>query len=624
MKARRIGLSILLVGMILLLAVVQGTAANASPNYSTYTNQPDDTLGFDTYLEVDFPDSNYGTAASALTLVNFDLSSIPSNATIVSATLTLTLSVGSMDADDYNIYRVLRDWSESQATWNSWSTSNSWTTAGCNSNGNDADLSTAWSTIALSNAEAQNTPIDFVFSATGIDELQKVIGGTYTNYGWKIIKSTGGNAYSFYSSSSTTSTYRPKLVIEYNEATPTPTITETPTETPTPTATPTPSIIWADGPVTLSAALLDAIETLLLATPPADAETNVYAVTNVSGVDTAWNVSLVNLVDVAAPYDVWDSQTNAVWAWFVECTGTEPTWTCDYYELPAGGGSGSLRFPWRTGYWASYGSSGVHEYGLSAVFTGAYAVDFVGKDSWPGSMPPVVVAAADGTITWVCGDNIGMAISVTGGPVQLMYYHFAPGQPLVVGQTIRQGQVLGQLQYGTFNGSLRCTEHANQASDQYHLHFIFYPTSPGFLEIGGCVLDLDTEAFVCNANTYNTGGHIPNGGGTSNPTDPNDPNDSGGFNATGGGAHIWDGIVDAIVKLSANTISQYLPDQNPMVGYVLQKMELLGQALMSLSMTILSMGFSSFFLQSLLLAIINMEVIYWGVAFFFWIGRLIF
>lgn len=401
--------------------------------------------------------------------------------------------------------------------------------------------------------------------------------------------------------------------------TPTPTNTATPTRTPSPTATHTPtptiwatssysSIIWADNePVTLSSAMEGAIEILLHATPPAGSVSNIYAATFISGVDSAWNISLDNLTGVESPYTDWNTIDNAVITFSVTCSGTEPSWTCEYYEPPSGGGGSSLRFPWKTGYAAWYGVSGVHS--GSGVIPGSFAVDFVGEDSDTSSMPPYAVAASDGHITWVCGDSIGMAIKVEGGPVPLAYYHFAPGQSFTIGQTVRQGEVLGSLIYGSFTGTSACQEYGTQKSDQYHLHFVFLPTSTGYLQIGGCVLDLGTQKFVCNGNTYAIGSKIPNGGTASNPSSPSDP---GGSSASGG-AHIWDGIVSAIVELGANSITQYLPEQAPIVGYVLSKTALLVQFVLSFVLMVQSMGFSGYYFGAILVIAISLSLGLWAV-----------
>jgi hypothetical protein len=685
MKIRRIGLSIFLIFTIVLLAfggII--ISANASPNYSTYTDQPNETFGVDSLIANNAVTTNYGTNALIYIgesysssviwrgLIEFDLSPISPTAIISSATLTLKIEGDdSNNARDFNLYRILRDWNEAQVTWNSWKTSNTWTTAGCASNGNDADLTTIWATASLSASESTGTAANFVFTSAGISELQKIINGTYANYGWLIKAATENNdAYSFDSSSSTTSANRPKLVIEWAEPTArstntptetltptitetstetltptitetptetltptisetptetlTPTITYTPTETPTPTitTTPLPPVNWAVGPVTVpSEYLLDAIGNLLHDDPPPDAESIIYAITHISGVDTAWNISIVNLVDVEGPPFIdWNQEDNVVWSWFVECAGADPTWTCDYYELPAEGAAGTMRFPWKTGYSALYGVMGVHS--GAAMISGSSAVDFVGGDSLGSNvMPPQIVAVANGTITSICSDGTSMAIRVDGGPVTVAYFHFDTGQSFTEGQTVSQGQVLGQLRYGPFSG-LTCG-YGVQGGDEYHLHFVFLPSSPGFLEIGGCVLDLSTQAFVCNANTYKPLSYIPNGGAVSNPPcytctptptpgpgtptatpPPGDPS----TNTTGGGAHIWDGIVDAIVSLGTDTVSQYLPQQDPIVGYMADKVSLIIQAIYSFVLSIYSFAYTGVILTTLFIAIISLEI----------------
>jgi hypothetical protein len=317
-------------------------------------------------------------------------------------------------------------------------------------------------------------------------------------------------------------------------------------------------------------------------------------------------------VDVDPPYDVWDLGTNVVYSWFVDCQGAEPTWTCEYYELPPGGGGGSIRFPWASGYSAFYGVKGVHTDNLYS----SYAVDFVGGDSMgSNSMPSIVYAAASGTITAVCDDGITEAIRVSGGPVTLAYLHFDTGQGFTNGQSISQGQVLGQLKYGSFpppGVTSHCGSGTN-ASNGYHLHFEFQATSSGFFQIGGCVLDLSTQNFVCNGSTYGIGTNIPNTGSWSDPNpvtpDPNNPgNPNPGYISSGGGPHIWDGIVDMLVKFNEDVISKYLPTQLPLVSYAIQKVNLILDAVLTLYMTFMVWGMSASFILGLLNTLIVLEL----------------
>ena len=198
---------------------------------TTLTLQPNETDGYDTSLAQSNPNTNYGGDAVLYIgesnvatnirrgLIKFNLSSIPSNAVISSVVLSLWVAFdASSNARDYKLYRVLRDWVETQATWNIWKTSNNWTTAGCGSDGNDADLSTVWATCSFTATETDNTEKQFVLDATGLAEFTKWVNGTNPNYGWLVKADTEVNdGYNMDSSSSATAAQRPKLVVTYTE-----------------------------------------------------------------------------------------------------------------------------------------------------------------------------------------------------------------------------------------------------------------------------------------------------------------------------------------------------------------------------------------------------------------------
>jgi hypothetical protein len=196
---------------------------------TTYSSQPDETTGIDTFLDNVNTGTNYGTngvlysgewnggANIFRTLIKFDLSSIPVLAIASSATLSLwTTADSSNNARDKSLFRVLRDWVEAQATWTAWKTGSNWTTAGCGSGGNDADLTNVWAVTNMANNVANDTQIDFVFTATGITELNKILSGANANYGWLLKTTTeADDEYGFASSTGATAARRPKLVIEY-------------------------------------------------------------------------------------------------------------------------------------------------------------------------------------------------------------------------------------------------------------------------------------------------------------------------------------------------------------------------------------------------------------------------
>lgn len=113
------------------------------------TLQPDATAGVDAMINSDSATTNYGTLTSldlgyfaetnqSRPLLKFDLSSVPTSAIVQTAVLTLKRAGNDgTHAYTFGAYKVLRNWVESQATWNIYSTGNSWGTAGCNNTTTD-------------------------------------------------------------------------------------------------------------------------------------------------------------------------------------------------------------------------------------------------------------------------------------------------------------------------------------------------------------------------------------------------------------------------------------------------------------------------------------------------------
>ena len=247
----------------LLLSILASALFPGAAYADTYSSQPDETNGIDTMLLSDTATTNYGTNANiavgesnaaaqiSRSLIKFDLSSIPSNATISSATLSLWFKTDlSAAARTLSIYRCKRAWTEAGATWNKYDGTNNWQTAGAD--GADDRDSSATGTASISAAETLNTEKQI---SLDVAEVTKLIDGTYSNNGWVLrVDTENYDQYYYHSSSSTTAEYRPKLVIEYSIATATPTTTatftstNTPTNTATSTATFTPSNTPTDTP----------------------------------------------------------------------------------------------------------------------------------------------------------------------------------------------------------------------------------------------------------------------------------------------------------------------------------------------------------------------------------------
>ena len=108
----------------------------------------------DTYGHKWNPDTNYANATSMyvgwntsnnvyFSLCKFDLSSISAGSMIAAASLVLTASTNRTSQHDFYISQCLRDWVETEATWNSYSTGNAWGTPGGGS-GVDYSATPVW------------------------------------------------------------------------------------------------------------------------------------------------------------------------------------------------------------------------------------------------------------------------------------------------------------------------------------------------------------------------------------------------------------------------------------------------------------------------------------------------
>ena len=165
--------------------------------------------------------TNYGTSAtmeatywaagdSTNFLIKWDLSSIPAGSTINSVQIDIIQS-GVVGADVISCHRLLRNWVVSEATWNIYSTGNSWSTAG---GSNDLDRSSTVS-ASLSVGDTTGTK-SWLTTAQLVSDVQNFVDGTQSNYGWWFTSAQNGSHYHiFRSSNDATATNRPKITIDY-------------------------------------------------------------------------------------------------------------------------------------------------------------------------------------------------------------------------------------------------------------------------------------------------------------------------------------------------------------------------------------------------------------------------
>jgi len=153
-------------------------------------------------INPDFFVATWDSSRNCRILIHFDLSSIPSDVTINSATLSLSLTAASDDRIQ-DVHRVTSAWAESTACWQN---------------------QPSFSPISTSNAHTGTTPDSWVNWDVSSD-VGEFLSGTQ-NYGWLIkepVESSGPDPlYAMYKSRefSVDSLLRPKLIVTYTEAAP--------------------------------------------------------------------------------------------------------------------------------------------------------------------------------------------------------------------------------------------------------------------------------------------------------------------------------------------------------------------------------------------------------------------
>lgn len=167
----------------------------------------------DTLLDSSFPTSNNGSlvfwgvnTSFFVSLIKFDLSSIPANATITNAKLLLTCRSGTASITA-QIHRILRPWTEGGATWNKYDGTFDWATAGAKNTIIDYD-DTLLGTLTWTSIDAQiEVPV--------LSEIvQSWVNGSDPNYGFRITP-VSSTTLTFHSEESVTPSFRPLFEIDY-------------------------------------------------------------------------------------------------------------------------------------------------------------------------------------------------------------------------------------------------------------------------------------------------------------------------------------------------------------------------------------------------------------------------
>jgi len=182
--------------------------------FAIFESQPDSVTGKDTYIKQNFNVTNYGTGTKILVgkdssgndlrgLIEFNVSNL-SSSTILSAKLQVNMSYSSAnDNITIKVYRATSSWNSSEATWSNASYTQLWTAVG-------GDYSELIDSVTFSN-------ISQLYNFTITDVVRGWVNESYTNYGIILLSSdaTTGNRREIDSSESTSSSSRPKLIVEY-------------------------------------------------------------------------------------------------------------------------------------------------------------------------------------------------------------------------------------------------------------------------------------------------------------------------------------------------------------------------------------------------------------------------
>ncbi len=162
----------------------------------------------DTFLEEANPTTNYGTnsdlkadgpsgtGVEQIPLISWDISSIPGNATVQSA--DISINVYNASTGDYHLYEVLTSWNETAETWNSFDTVN--------------DIGTTVMGTLSSGSAGYNT---YSLNAAGVALVQNWIDGSKTNNGFAVKSGGTTDSFRFNSRHVTGLSVRPKLSITY-------------------------------------------------------------------------------------------------------------------------------------------------------------------------------------------------------------------------------------------------------------------------------------------------------------------------------------------------------------------------------------------------------------------------
>jgi hypothetical protein len=181
------------------------TTVNPTSDATLYLSTPDTNTSTNTYIDIG--ESNAGANLVGRTVLIFDLTSIPSNANVQSATLRLYKYADYSDnARVFSVYRLLHSWTPATVTWNNRNGGTTWDTAGA-MGAADCEASSIGD-LSLTASEDDGYK-EWALTAS---KVQEWISGALTNNGILVKPATETNdRYRFYSKDNASN--KPELII---------------------------------------------------------------------------------------------------------------------------------------------------------------------------------------------------------------------------------------------------------------------------------------------------------------------------------------------------------------------------------------------------------------------------
>lgn len=175
----------------------------------------------DTYLEQAAADTNQGAATALLvdgddgggsdliSLVRWDLGTIPTGAMVDGA--SIEIDVFNASSDSYELYKLLVPWAEDEATWNESATGVAWASAGASGAGDRGG-----DVLGVVHAGATG-PYAVVLNAAGVAAVQGWVADPSSNHGLALADSDENDGLDFSSREAAVAGTRPKLTVTYHE-----------------------------------------------------------------------------------------------------------------------------------------------------------------------------------------------------------------------------------------------------------------------------------------------------------------------------------------------------------------------------------------------------------------------